>query len=129
MSENQLDGDEQSRAQGDGLTSREEPTRSSSRPRGDEWSDVKDPNERRKIQNKLAQRRFRKFHRLVTNVDDRRGANILQETKSESRRRRQNERRKTKNGLAVRMHRLSQAILTLAVNYQDSLGEEYRCDT
>jgi hypothetical protein len=26
----------------------------------DEWSEVKDPNERRKIQNKLAQRRFRK---------------------------------------------------------------------
>jgi hypothetical protein len=27
----------------------------------DEWSEVKDPNERRKIQNKLAQRRFRKY--------------------------------------------------------------------
>jgi hypothetical protein len=26
----------------------------------DDWSDVKDPVERRKIQNKLAQRRFRK---------------------------------------------------------------------
>lgn len=30
-----------------------------SRSRSDEWSEVKDPNERRKIQNKLAQRRFR----------------------------------------------------------------------
>jgi hypothetical protein len=29
--------------------------------KSDEWSDVKDPNERRKIQNKLAQRRFRKY--------------------------------------------------------------------
>jgi hypothetical protein len=31
-----------------------------SRKLSDDWSDVKDPNERRKIQNKLAQRRFRK---------------------------------------------------------------------
>lgn len=31
-----------------------------SRTKSDEWSEVKDPNERRKIQNKLAQRRFRK---------------------------------------------------------------------
>ncbi|KAH8726326.1 hypothetical protein GQ44DRAFT_614094 [Phaeosphaeriaceae sp. PMI808] len=30
-----------------------------SRAKSDEWSDIKDPNERRKIQNKLAQRRFR----------------------------------------------------------------------
>ncbi|KAF2831944.1 hypothetical protein CC86DRAFT_83543 [Ophiobolus disseminans] len=30
-----------------------------SRTKSDEWSEVKDPNERRKIQNKLAQRRFR----------------------------------------------------------------------
>lgn len=33
--------------------------RDSARSKADEWSDVKDPNERRKIQNKLAQRRFR----------------------------------------------------------------------
>jgi len=33
----------------------------SSRTKSDEWSDVKDPNERRKIQNKLAQRRFREY--------------------------------------------------------------------
>lgn len=31
----------------------------SSRSKSEEWSEVKDPNERRKIQNKLAQRRFR----------------------------------------------------------------------
>ncbi|KAH7072888.1 hypothetical protein BKA63DRAFT_53099 [Paraphoma chrysanthemicola] len=30
-----------------------------SKTKADEWSDIKDPNERRKIQNKLAQRRFR----------------------------------------------------------------------
>ncbi|KAF1971497.1 hypothetical protein BU23DRAFT_581611 [Bimuria novae-zelandiae CBS 107.79] len=33
--------------------------RDQSRPKSDEWSEVTDPNERRKIQNKLAQRRFR----------------------------------------------------------------------
>ncbi|KAF1953966.1 hypothetical protein CC80DRAFT_418665 [Byssothecium circinans] len=35
------------------------PTRDSSKSKVDEWSEVQDPNERRKIQNKLAQRRFR----------------------------------------------------------------------
>ncbi|KAK3197178.1 hypothetical protein GRF29_1536g891187 [Pseudopithomyces chartarum] len=33
--------------------------RDQSASKSDEWSEVKDPNERRKIQNKLAQRRFR----------------------------------------------------------------------
>jgi hypothetical protein len=37
--------------------------RDSARSKSDEWSEVKDPNQRRKIQNKLAQRRFRKQHR------------------------------------------------------------------
>lgn len=35
------------------------PTKDPTRPRSEEWSEVDDPNERRKIQNKLAQRRFR----------------------------------------------------------------------
>lgn len=35
----------------------------------DEWSDIQDPGERRKIQNKLAQRRFRKLHSM-TQVHD-----------------------------------------------------------
>jgi hypothetical protein len=46
------------------VTSRASPSttgRESSKTKADEWSDVTDPNERRKIQNKLAQRRFRKF--------------------------------------------------------------------
>jgi hypothetical protein len=34
-------------------------SKDSSKGKSDEWSEVKDPNERRKIQNKLAQRRFR----------------------------------------------------------------------
>ncbi|KAJ4344568.1 uncharacterized protein N0V89_012312 [Didymosphaeria variabile] len=41
--------------QGGSSSSGRDPSRSKS----DEWSEVKDPNERRKIQNKLAQRRFR----------------------------------------------------------------------
>lgn len=48
----------------DSATSRASPSttgRESSKTKSDEWSDVTDPNERRKIQNKLAQRRFRKF--------------------------------------------------------------------
>jgi len=59
MSQNQQTGDEQSRARGDSSKPKGEASRSSSRSKGDEWSDVKDPSERRKIQNKLAQRRFR----------------------------------------------------------------------
>jgi hypothetical protein len=35
--------------------------RESSRSKSDEWAEVKDPNQRRKIQNKLAQRRFRTY--------------------------------------------------------------------
>jgi hypothetical protein len=41
----------------------------SSKAKSDEWSDVQDPNERRKIQNKLAQRRFRKFPSMLQGVD------------------------------------------------------------
>ncbi|KAF2644195.1 hypothetical protein P280DRAFT_356744, partial [Massarina eburnea CBS 473.64] len=35
------------------------PSTTDSKPRLDEWTEVQDPSERRKIQNKLAQRRFR----------------------------------------------------------------------
>ncbi|KAF2185045.1 hypothetical protein K469DRAFT_169448 [Zopfia rhizophila CBS 207.26] len=55
MSQNQQGGEQQSRSRGGSATS----GRDSSKPKSDEWSDVKDPSERRKIQNKLAQRRFR----------------------------------------------------------------------
>ncbi|KAH7402044.1 hypothetical protein DE146DRAFT_452197 [Phaeosphaeria sp. MPI-PUGE-AT-0046c] len=34
-------------------------SKDAARTKSDEWSDIQDPNERRKIQNKLAQRRFR----------------------------------------------------------------------
>ncbi|OCL11354.1 hypothetical protein AOQ84DRAFT_287451 [Glonium stellatum] len=55
MSQNQQTNDQQSR----GRVESPRPRGESSRPKGDEWSEVKDPGERRKIQNKLAQRRFR----------------------------------------------------------------------
>ncbi|KAH7355841.1 hypothetical protein BKA66DRAFT_372731, partial [Pyrenochaeta sp. MPI-SDFR-AT-0127] len=56
MSQGQQPNSEQS------TSSKDEPSVTgieSSRLRSDEWSGVKDPSERRKIQNKLAQRRFR----------------------------------------------------------------------
>src|SRR3954462_1912626 len=56
MSQNQQSSGQQSRQTGDSSRSGKEPSKGKS----DEWSDVKDPSERRKIQNKLAQRRFRK---------------------------------------------------------------------
>jgi hypothetical protein len=56
MSQNQQTSDQQSR----GRVESPNPRGEASRAKGDEWSEVKDPSERRKIQNKLAQRRFRK---------------------------------------------------------------------
>jgi hypothetical protein len=52
----------------------------------DEWSEVKDPNERRKIQNKLAQRRFRKCMIEDTTVESE--TDYIQGTKSRSKRKR-----------------------------------------
>ncbi|ORY11243.1 hypothetical protein BCR34DRAFT_588060 [Clohesyomyces aquaticus] len=54
MSQSQQSGGQQSTSPRDGSSSGKDP-----KAKGDEWSDVKDPSERRKIQNKLAQRRFR----------------------------------------------------------------------
>ncbi|KAF2255415.1 hypothetical protein BU26DRAFT_155733 [Trematosphaeria pertusa] len=56
MSQNQNASGQQSRSSRGGSST---PGREPSRSKADEWSEVKDPNERRKIQNKLAQRRFR----------------------------------------------------------------------
>jgi hypothetical protein len=47
------------------------PGRDSSKGRSDEWSEVTDPGERRKIQNKLAQRRFRDKVREQKEENDR----------------------------------------------------------
>lgn len=56
MSQNQTGSEQQGKASRDGSPTT---AQDSSRTRSEEWSEVKDPNERRKIQNKLAQRRFR----------------------------------------------------------------------
>ncbi|KAF2265615.1 hypothetical protein CC78DRAFT_543144 [Lojkania enalia] len=56
MSQNQQATGQQSTSSRSGSSA---PGRDSSKPKSDEWSDIKDPGERRKIQNKLAQRRFR----------------------------------------------------------------------
>lgn len=55
MSQNQQTSDQQSK----GRVESPRPRGEASQAKGDEWSEVKDPSERRKIQNKLAQRRFR----------------------------------------------------------------------
>lgn len=62
MSQSQQNSGQQSMARAESSRS----GRDSSRSKGDEWSDVKDPNERRKIQNKLAQRRFREYSNILT---------------------------------------------------------------
>lgn len=65
MSQNQNASGQQSRSSRGGSST---PGREPSRSKADEWSEVKDPNERRKIQNKLAQRRFRKCNNTQGNL-------------------------------------------------------------
>jgi hypothetical protein len=63
--------------------------------KSDEWSEVKDPNERRKIQNKLAQRRFRTC--LVTcgssDITDMIAGDKVRDQKEETEREVENQRR------------------------------------
>lgn len=68
--------------------------RDQSSSKSDEWSEVKDPNERRKIQNKLAQRRFRKRDRCPTyNATDIFAGDKVREQKEEAEREVENQRR------------------------------------
>ncbi|KAF2876310.1 hypothetical protein BDV95DRAFT_602309 [Massariosphaeria phaeospora] len=62
MSQHHQTSVQQSNSPGGSSTSGREPSGS----KADEWSEVKDPSERRKIQNKLAQRRFRDKKREQT---------------------------------------------------------------
>jgi hypothetical protein len=75
----------------------------------DDWSDVKDPSERRKIQNKLAQRRFRKYYPVRQTV----GVKLTckkKATRSRNRRRRRSEIWRTNGELEAHMQRPSQRI-------------------
>ncbi|KAF2740412.1 hypothetical protein EJ04DRAFT_531052 [Polyplosphaeria fusca] len=56
MSQSQGSSGQQARSSRGGSSAS---SRDSGKSKSDEWTEVKDPNERRKIQNKLAQRRFR----------------------------------------------------------------------
>ncbi|KAF2280948.1 uncharacterized protein EI97DRAFT_454175 [Westerdykella ornata] len=59
MSREERTGGPQSRSSPSGSTTSAPSGRNASTNRAEEWSGVEDPSERRKIQNKLAQRRFR----------------------------------------------------------------------
>ena len=83
MSSNQKDSDQEAMSS---QAASSASGRESSRSKSDEWSEVKDPNQRRKIQNKLAQRRFRKS---LTEEDNTLLTNI-QETKFENKRKKPN---------------------------------------
>ncbi|XTI86730.1 hypothetical protein V2W45_1329516 [Cenococcum geophilum] len=82
MSQNQQTSDQQSGGRA------ESPKGEASRAKGDEWSEVKDPSERRKIQNKLAQRRF---HRSLTRIAS--AGEKVKEQKEETEREVENQKR------------------------------------
>ncbi|KAF2112449.1 hypothetical protein BDV96DRAFT_497837 [Lophiotrema nucula] len=58
MSQNQQNSEQQTRSSRGGSAS-SSAGREQTKAKADEWAEVQDPGERRKIQNKLAQRRFR----------------------------------------------------------------------
>lgn len=69
--------------------------RETSSTKSDEWSDINDPSERRKIQNKLAQRRFRK-HDWMDDIclsTDNHSGDKVKEQKEETEREVENQRR------------------------------------
>lgn len=95
-----------------------------SRTKSDEWSEVKDPNERRKIQNKLAQRRFRKsiFDRALY---ARIRSNIPQVTKSKSKEKSRIERQTTNAELAAHMYLRDLKTLRTITHCRAFHGEVY----
>jgi hypothetical protein len=91
----------------------------------DEWSEIQDPGERRKIQNKLAQRRFRKsdhMSQLSRQSSDR----YSQETRFENRKRTQSVRQRTNVEREVPTRHQNQKRSIMATSSQDFLGEASR---
>jgi hypothetical protein len=96
-----------------------------SRTKPEEWSDVKDPNERRKIQNKLAQRRFRKSTTKNVHLSAIKGINRSQGTRSKSRRKSRIEKQKTNVEPAVLMRLQNLKILRATKLFRVFHGEVY----
>jgi hypothetical protein len=93
-----------------------------SKTKSDEWSDVMDPNERRKIQNKLAQRRFRKsiFIHVTCSID------FIQETKLKSRKKTPSGKWKINAGRGVRTPPRNQMRWKAVTLFQVCHGGVYR---
>jgi hypothetical protein len=84
----------------------------SSTTKSEEWSDVRDPSERRKIQNKLAQRRFRRSTPSRGNFRGR--ANVCQATKLKNKRKKPTGKARTNEKLVAHMHLQNQKIFKTA---------------
>jgi hypothetical protein len=103
------------------------PGRDSSKGRSDEWSEVTDPGERRKIQNKLAQRRFSKWP--VVHVGWKGFPNTAQETRSESRRKRTIVRWRTSDEPGAPMLLQNQGTSTKEMSFLGCHGAGSPCGT
>jgi hypothetical protein len=124
MSQNEQASGQRSRSsRGGSSSSGREPSKS----RSDEWSGVEDPSERRKIQNKLAQRRFRRSHYPV-HIEAKK-TNVLKVTKSVNKKKRRNAKWRINDAQEVRTPHRSRETLTQAMNCQAYHGAAYRCGT
>jgi hypothetical protein len=124
MSQNtQASGQQSRESRGVSSSSDREPSKSKS----EEWTGVEDPSERRRIQNKLAQRRFRKYHRsFIVVVDD---TNVSQGIKSANRKRRPNGKWRTNDVPRAPTLVLNPVRSIRELSFPVSLGAVHLCDT